>query len=127
MRDIKIRMWNPAGNAGDGKYHYGDEAMECLMQQNSGLYDHVKEYGAAFEQFTGLHDKNGVEIYEGDRVIMRNVLSEFSFNKAKDVEGEIVYMSGGFVCYNPEGWCEPVGYKPSAVEVIGNIHQEVTK
>jgi len=32
----------------------------------SGIYDHEKEYGAAFEQYAGFNDKNNKEIYKGD-------------------------------------------------------------
>ena len=53
-REIKFRTWCSI----DKYFEYGD-----LHDFPQGLYD-----GTLPQQFTGLKDKNGREIYEGDRV-----------------------------------------------------------
>ena len=57
MRDIKFRAWN-----GDD-FDY----LDLLSDFNDGDYYNLLNGGdAVVEQFTGLQDKNGKEVYEGD-------------------------------------------------------------
>ena len=64
------------------------------------------------EQFTGLQDKNGKDVYEGDKY------------KYKRERGVIEFKNGGFMCVSPD--CKEDFYLKSMlfdVEIIGNIHQ----
>ena len=62
MREIKFRAWDKDM----GKYHYPLE-KNCEEPLMSYWIDSEGE-GYVVEQFTGLQDKNGKEIYEGDIV-----------------------------------------------------------
>lgn len=57
MREIKFRAWHPVHRRMVfGPVHGGDKSSWWVLIA----------FGNDVMQFTGLHDKNGVEIYEGD-------------------------------------------------------------
>lgn len=60
MRPIKFRAWDGARmlDSHDG-FH---EGVDVLSQ----VFECMRETGYTLMQFTGLLDRNGVEIYEGD-------------------------------------------------------------
>jgi len=66
MREIKFRNEHSNKN-GFYKYTYWKVDEETFLQEQ-GRGSYTNTYISAVQQFTGLQDKNGKDIYEGDRV-----------------------------------------------------------
>lgn len=136
MREIKFRVWDKDL----AKYLGGceiDSLMAELSAEDDGRAVIIKQICPAryiFEQYTGLIDKNGKEIYEGDIVDIHDgvVFLDSMRNKHDNSfgAGEVVWEWGGF-------WARPLKggqYASMAeftmgkdsckhVEIIGNIHE----
>lgn len=85
MREIKFRIWDREDTV--MRYFTLDEMLERRLGNYYGSFD-LKVLREEKMQYTGLKDKNGKEIYEGD-ILKR---SEYLFaDKYRDVFKKVWY------------------------------------
>jgi uncharacterized phage protein (TIGR01671 family) len=120
MRQIKFRAWDGRSLYYGGFSIHATGKVELLPvlgpQDNDSL---------VIEQFTGLLDVNGAEIYEGDVISAAEFYLGDSFHKAG--HGHVVWYDGSFEVFeigkdeyrNELDSCAVHNY---SIKVIGNIH-----
>lgn len=141
-RVIKFRAWG-----------FGDNKE--MMMYDWSVHPHTisewianAERGVTIMQFTGLHDKNGVEIWEGDIIsLSANAYHDLNLKMLLAKKGhlaEVIFQEGNFIWYVgnffyplnqliPKTVDKEVRYmfldalncnqKGLTCEVLGNIHQ----
>jgi len=105
QREIKFRAWN------------GERMKEVLTWGfNEKFISTPKEISPEDDfkvmQYTGLKDKNGKEIFEGDLA-----------TDAHNEHYEVVFSDASFAVVHDGNVIEPLNEVASGIEIIGNIYE----
>jgi len=122
MREIKFRAWDERTQ----KFYYS--GLTCLLNKNGYLFEGEGSAHADFfdwygdnteidiEQYTGLKDKNGKEIYEGD--VINIIYKNFSYKNRE------IYFNKEYCGFRFRNNAEELRLKDCCLyEIIGNIHE----
>ncbi|MDS1015161.1 YopX family protein [Lentilactobacillus buchneri] len=121
-REIKFRIWRAPD---EYSKTFWMESWDSLMNYSMSDIFQLDNPDDVLEQYTGLKDKNGKDIYEGDILAWHS-----NIYRKHDWVGLVLYRGAGFAVqesdksYSSPEWLDCACRKDAnIIEVIGNIHE----
>ncbi|MBM7108389.1 YopX family protein [Brevibacillus laterosporus] len=118
MREIKFRIWDKANEIiiqDDGHFYITADGDVIGVNDDLDISESV-----ILMQYTGLHDKNGKEIYEGDIVTGKR---DSHWHGGYDRVRGTAYFSDSHLAFRVDGSGGGWLHNVEKMEVIGNIYE----
>ena len=126
MREIKFRAWLKEDKKMENvkTMDFTDKTIRCLKKNefiNAYLLRRVSFDDIELMQYTGLNDKNGKEIYEGDIVLVKPGGTSTWYKTV------VKFKEGAFIASLIDGedyiYIFNRGFDSNDFEIIGNIYE----
>ncbi|PDG15769.1 hypothetical protein AWL03_02030 [Listeria monocytogenes] len=127
MRPIEFKAQNVngvwvCGNFSILKKKIGNVDAGIYISNSAGAPFAYKVRPETVSQFTGLTDKNGKKIFEGDiiEIIEIDAFGNLDWNRLK---GKVMFSEGAWLVTDNRSFAIPLWSEINEIEVIGNIHE----
>ncbi|ENI4259311.1 hypothetical protein ABXZ90_001310 [Listeria monocytogenes] len=118
MRVIEFRVWDKEVKEMD----YNPSVIE--IWQNKPINEQFRlesEEKLVWMQYTGLKDKNGKKIFEGD-IVDISVYDRLDWSSIK---GKVVFLNGAWLVEDVGHFAITLQSETNEIEIIGNVHENL--
>tara|TARA_R110000823_G_scaffold269287_1_gene389055 strand:+ start:41 stop:412 length:372 start_codon:yes stop_codon:yes gene_type:complete len=115
MRELKFRAWNKVAGRYSKPFTLNCDVLNYTDDDGLGVIKSLTD--ELVEQFTGLKDKNGVDIYEGDIVEVKGTKRHSYYIT------DVLFKGQSFTLRVNKTYLNDDSCLKTGVYVIGNIHE----
>lgn len=118
VREIEFRAWDKEVKEMD----YNPSVIE--IWQNKPINEQFRlesEEKLVWMQYTGLKDKNGNKIFEGD-IVDISVYDRLDWSSIK---GKVVFLNGAWLVEDVGHFAITLQSETNEIEIIGNVHENL--
>ncbi|ENJ5107224.1 hypothetical protein AB1M27_002612 [Listeria monocytogenes] len=126
MREIEFRGQNINGHWAHGNLAIIKEKLDraeigAYISNSAGAPFAYQIRPETIGQYTGLKDKNGKKIFEGD-IVDISVYDRLDWSSIK---GKVVFLNGAWLVEDVGHFAITLQSETNEIEIIGNVHENL--